>query len=342
MTELEVLQYVWYILLGFLLAGYACLDGFDLGVGIIHPFQRGDDERRTAMNAIGPLWDGNEVWLVTFGGALFATFPIAYSTAFQGFYIPFLILLTCLIFRSVSLEFRSKRPSLVWRYTWDMIFFLSSLGATFLYGVAVGNMVHGLRLDAEGHITDRLWNLLHPYCLVVGGLAVATFAMHGSIFLYMRTDASQRERTYGHIWSCIGFFLIFFYMATVFTLYFIPSSTRNFVHFPWAWIIVIGTIFAIANIPRSIFHHRPFQAFLSSCATICGLVALFGIALFPNLVTSSISPEYSLTIHNASSAVKTLRVCLIIAIIGMPFVITYTACIYWVFRGKVQMGHFSY
>jgi cytochrome d ubiquinol oxidase subunit II len=336
------LHVFWFILLGVLLVGYAILDGFDLGVGILHLTVRTDEERRIFMNSIGPLWDGNEVWLVTFGGALFAAFPNAYATAFSGLYLAFMLLLFALIFRAVSMEFRSKLDWHWWRRFWDGAFFRSSTLATFLFGVAVGNSIKGMPVGADGEYAGTFWDLLGPYQILVGLFAVATFAMHGSIYLYLKTEGALQERMHRWIWRTFGVFLVLYMLTTIYTLVSVPHATRNFERFPWAWIVVLLNILAIANIPRAIYLGRPFYAFISSCCTIAAFTFLFGIALFPNLITSSLNPEWSLTIYNASSSEKTLRIMQIIALCGMPFVLSYTAVVYWIFRGKVQLGKFSY
>src|SRR5437868_4454772 len=182
------LHLIWFVLLGVLMAGYAILDGFDLGVGILHLFARGDQERRVFMNSIGPIWDGNAVWLVVLGGATFAAFPNAYAAAFSGFYLGFMLLLCCLIFRGVSMEFRGKRPSRLWRGAWDVAFSAASALATFLFGVVVGNCMQGLPLGADGDFTRPLGlaDLLSPYSVLTGLFAVSAFAMHGSIYLYLK------------------------------------------------------------------------------------------------------------------------------------------------------------
>lgn len=336
------LNLLWFGLLGGLLAGYAILDGFDLGVGILHLAARGDTERRILMNSIGPLWDGNEVWLVTFGGALFAAFPNAYATAFSGFYLPFMLLLFALIFRAVSMEFRSKRPAASWRKFWDGAFFVASTLATFLFGVAVGNSMQGMPIGADGEFAGTLWQLLRPYPLLVGAFAVATFAMHGAIYLYLKTEGELQQRVHGWMWRTFGIFLVFYMFVTVITLGTQPSAIRNFAEFPWAWGVVFLSILAIANIPRAIYQGRALYAFVSSSCTIAALVFLFGVALFPNLIVSSLDAAWSLTIYNAASSPKTLGIMAVIAAIGMPFVAAYTGVVYWVFRGKVKLGSFSY
>jgi cytochrome d ubiquinol oxidase subunit II len=336
------LNILWFILLGVLLAGYAILDGFDLGVGIVHLAVKTDKERRILMNSIGPLWDGNEVWLVTFGGALFAAFPIAYATAFSGLYTAFMALLFALIFRAVSMEFRGKHDSPSWRSFWDVSFSLASGVATLLFGVAVGNAMRGMPIGADMEFHGTFLNLLHPYALLVGVFVVATFAMHGSIYLYLKTEGDLQKRIHGWIWRAFGVFLVLYILTTIFTLVALPLATRNFHQHPWAWGVVVLNVLAIANIPRAIFLSRPGYAFLSSCATIAALTFLFGVALFPDLIHSSLNPDWSLTVYNAASSHKTLAIMATIAALGMPFVLAYTSVVYWVFRGKVQLGTLSY
>jgi cytochrome d ubiquinol oxidase subunit II len=336
------LNLFWFVLLGALLTGYAVLDGFDLGVGILHPAVREDGERRILLNSIGPLWDGNEVWMVTFGGALFAAFPEAYATAFSGFYIPFMALLFALIFRAVAIEFRSKHPGRSWRTFWDYSFFVASALATLLFGVAVGNAIRGIPIGADREFAGSLLDLLHPYALLVGLFAVATFAMHGAIYLSLKTEGALHERVRGWMWTSFGIFLVFYLFTTIFTLAAVPNALKNFADHPWLWGVVVLNVLAIANIPRAIHLDRPFYAFLSSAATIAALTALFGAALFPNLLTSSLGPELSLTIYNAASSEKTLGIMRLVAFLGLPFVLGYTAVVYWVFRGKVEIGKFSY
>jgi len=336
------LNILWFILLGVLLTGYAILDGFDLGVGIVHLAVKKDEERRILMNSIGPLWDGNEVWLVTFGGALFAAFPQAYATAFSGFYTAFMILLFALIFRAVSMEFRSKHDAPAWRSFWDVSFCAASILATFLFGVAVGNAMRGMPIGPDMEFQGTFVSLLHPYALLVGLLAVATFAMHGSIYLHLKTEGELQKRIQGWMWRTFGFFLVLYILTTMFTLVTVPLATHNFQEHPWVWIVVVLNVLAVANIPRAIFLGRPGYAFASSCATIAALTFLFGVALFPRLIYSSLDPDWSLTIYNAASSHKTLAIMATIAALGMPFVLAYTSVVYWVFRGKVQLGKFSY
>lgn len=336
------LNLLWFVLLGVLLAGYAILDGFDLGVGILHPAARTDKERRIMINSIGPLWDGNEVWLVTFGGAMFAAFPSTYATVFSGFYAAFMLLLFALIFRAVSLEFRGKRESQVWRKFWDYSFFAASFLATFLFGVAAGNALVGMPVDAGGVYTGGFFDLIRPYPVLIGLLTVSFAVMHAAIYLYLKTEEELQQIVHRWMWRGFGMSLITYMLATIFTLALIPGVVQNFRQHPWSWMIVVLTVLAFANIPRAIFLGRPFYAFVSSSLTILALVFLFSFTLFPNLVVSSLSPEYSLTIYNSASSQKTLGIMAIIALIGMPIVIAYTAFVYWTFRGKARLGEHSY
>jgi len=336
------LNLLWYLLVGVLLTGYAILDGFDLGVGTLHLFARSDRDRRILMNSIGPVWDGNEVWLVTGGGALFAAFPNAYATAFSGFYLAFMLVLFALIFRAVALEFRSKRPEKGWRNAWDASFCIASTLAALLFGVAVGNMMQGIALGADGEFRGGLFALLKPFPILVGILTVSVFTLHGAIYLYLKTEGDLQQQARGWIWRAYFIFLVVYAVTTAVALVKVPNATANFRDMPVGWAVGALTFLAIINIPRAIYHGAPRYAFLSSCCTLAGLIALFGIAMFPNLIVSSMDPAFNLTAYNASSSQKTLAIMRNIAFIGMPFVLAYTIAIYWVFRGKTKLTDMSY
>ncbi len=336
------LHITWFILVGVLLAGYAILDGFDLGVGALHLFVKGDENRRIMINSIGPVWDGNEVWLVTAGGALFAAFPEVYATVFSGFYTAFMLLLFVLIFRAVGIEFRSKRESAKWRGAWDTAFSVSSIVIALLMGVALGNIIAGVPLDAQGEYAGSFLSLLKPYPILVGVTTIALFMMHGAIYGVMKTEGELQTKLKSWVNNTIIFFVIAYVTTTMVTLIYYPHMIDQFKDYPGLFIVALLNMLAIANIPREIYHGREFRAFLSSCASIAALLALFAIGLFPNLVYSFPNPENSLTAYNASSSVKTLQVMLTIAIIGIPLVLTYTVSIYWIFRGKVKLDSMSY
>lgn len=336
------LNITWFILIGVLFAGYAILDGFDLGVGALHLLIKDDTQRRIFLNAIGPVWDGNEVWLITGGGALFAAFPEVYATVFSGFYIALFILLVVLVFRAVAIEFRSKRESLRWRRNWDIAFSLSSYLIALLLGVAMGNIIVGVPLNQFHEFVGNFWTLISPYTLLTGITTVALFMMHGAIYLVLKTEGELQAKVLTWVNNTIIFFVICYVSTTMVTLIYVPHMTQHFKDYPILFIIPLLNMLAIANIPREIHHKRYGWAFISSCASIAALLALFAIGIFPNIVPSNPNPEYSLNIYNAASSQKTLTIMLIIAIIGVPFVLAYTSGIYWIFRGKVKTEDLNY
>ncbi len=221
------LHLIWFVLIGVLFTGYAMLDGFDFGVGALHLLHRTDAERRVSINAIGPVWDGNEVWQVTGGGALFAAFPEIYATVFSGLYMPFMLLVFALIFRAVAIEFRSKQPMRWWRQMWDVSFCGGSLLASFLFGVAMGNMVRGIPLDEQHEFAGDCPGLLNPYALWMGVTTVALFAMHGSIYLAMKTEGELQRRVRGWINPCIIWFIICHAILSLATLLYLPHTTES-------------------------------------------------------------------------------------------------------------------
>ncbi len=340
---LEALQIIWFLLIGVLLIGYAILDGFDLGVGALHLFARGDAQRRVMLNSIGPVWDGNEVWLVTAGGSLLAAFPHAYATSFSGFYLPFMAVLTMLIFRAAAIEFRSKETWGWWRTGWDWAFSIASIGAAVLFGVAIGNMIVGIPVGSDMEYAGGVLDLLGPYPLLVGVFNLTIFAMHGSIYLYLKTEGELQQSIRHWITTAtLPIFVVMYVLVTIFTLALVPEMLDNLRQYPIMWVLVVLNVLAIANIPRALYLGRPIYAFVSSCCTIAALITLFGAGIFPNLIRSSLGEAFNITIYNASSSEKTLFIMLMIALIGMPFVIGYTGTIYWIFRGKVKLDKFSY
>jgi cytochrome d ubiquinol oxidase subunit II len=335
------LHVLWFVLLGVLLMGYAILDGFDLGVGILHPLVRGDTERRLVLNSIGPLWDGNEVWLVTFGGALFAAFPEAYATVLSGFYLAVMLVLLSLIGRAISIEFRSKSRSKFWRGYWDFSFFLSSLTATFVFGVALGNVVGGIPLSPQGHYVGGLLGLVQPFALAVGVLAVAGAAMHGALYLQLKLEGELQQKAKRWAWVAFFVFVGLNVVVAAMALQGVPHLLVNFERWPVVWVMPGLVALALANIPRGLVRGKPGQAFASSCASIAGLTFLAAAALYPNVVVSS-SGTPSLDVWRAAASESTLRLMAIIAAIGMPLVATYTVTVYWVFRGRVKLDETSY
>ncbi|WP_068139555.1 cytochrome d ubiquinol oxidase subunit II [Roseimaritima ulvae] len=339
----DTLTLIWFLLLGILICGYAILDGFDLGVGILHLFvARDDTQRRLVMNSIGPLWDGNEVWLVTFGGALFAAFPVAYATVFSSFYEAFHLLLLCLIGRAVSLEFRSKVYSPRWRKLWDFSFFLSSLTAALLLGVAAGNILRGMQLGPNHHYEGSLLSQLHWYPLLVGGLTVTLFALHGAIYLYLKTEADLQSQVRRLIMPLFYCFAGLYVIVTALTWQQAPHALDSLQQFPWLWVVPVLNVLAVMNIPRAMHLGRPGYAFFTSTMVIVAFACLFSVAIFPNLMRSTIDPAYSITLETARSSKLCLEIMLAFAVIGMPCVISYTVVVYWIFHGKVKLDASSY
>lgn len=308
------LNTIWFILVGVLLTGYAILDGFDLGVGSLHLLVKGDTNRRIMINAIGPVWDGNEVWLVTGGGALFAAFPHVYATVFSGFYTAFMLLLFGIIFRAVAIEFRSKQPMKWWRNFWDIAFSISSILIALLMGIALGNIITGIPLDSHKEFAGSFLSLINPYTVMVGITTVALFMMHGAIYVVMKTEGELQQTIRGWVNNTIIFFAICYVTTTMATLIYYPHMVEHFKAQPIFFIVALLNMLAVANIPREIYHGREFRAFISSCASIAALLTLFAIGLFPNIVLSNPNPEYSLTIYNAASSQKTLGIMLTMAI----------------------------
>jgi cytochrome d ubiquinol oxidase subunit II len=336
------LNTIWFALVGVLFIGYAILDGFDFGIGALHLFTKTDIERRTMINSIGPVWDGNEVWLVTGGGALFAAFPEVYATSFSGLYLAMVLLLVSLFFRAVAIEFRSKQTMVWWRKFWDVSFSIGSIFAGFLVGVALGNIAYGLPLNRNFEFTGSFLGLLNPYALLVGMTAVALFMMHGAIYGVMKTEGELQSKLRGWVNNTIIFFIICYAITTMATLLYIPHMADSIKSHPAFFIVPLLNMLAIANIPREIHLRREFRAFLSSCVAIALLLILFGLGMFPDLILSNPDPANSLNIYNAASSPKTLNIMLLIALLGMPLVLSYTFSIYWIFRGKVKIDRLSY
>ena len=331
------LNTIWFLLVGVLLAGYASLDGFDLGVGVIHLFAGSEEQRRAGMAAIGPVWDGNEVWLLTAGGALFAAFPAVYATTFSGFYLAFMLLLAALIFRAVSIEFRNQVKSVVWQRCWDVAFGVGSLVPAILYGVAMGNVIRGLPIEADGTLNVPFLSLLNPYALLVGVLSLSMFVMQGAAFLAARTDGDLRRLSAR--WAIAAWFaFVFCYViATIATLFEAPFLFEGVLQKPLFWPVILALLLGIAAFPVALRAEAFVRALLASTLCIFGLIALVGVSLFPVLAPSSIAPANSLTIYNASSTPLTHTVMLVISLIGIPLVIVYTAFNYKVFMGKIDL-----
>ncbi|MEW5994188.1 MAG: cytochrome d ubiquinol oxidase subunit II [Candidatus Zixiibacteriota bacterium] len=336
------LNTIWFALIGVLITGYAILDGFDLGVGVLHLFTRGDMERRINMNAIGPVWDGNEVWLLTAGGALFAAFPPVYATVFSGFYLALMLLLAALIFRAVSLEFRGKVDSSGWRKLWDWLFGLGSLLPAVLFGVAAGNVLRGVSIDANGTYTGSFLGLLNPYALLVGVLSLVLFVMHGALYMTLKTDDEMRNRMSRWASRAWVAFIAIYILATMYTFFEAPHLLEGNLSGPLFWIFLLVLLASLVYLPIALKAERFFRAFLASSVGIACAIGIAAVSMYPIIVPSRTDLTYSLTAYNASSTPRTLTTMLVIALIGMPIVIFYTAHIYRAFRGKTVITPESY
>lgn len=323
------LNTLWFVLIAVLYAGFFVLEGFDFGVGILLPLiAREDVERRQVINTIGPHWDGNEVWLLTAGGATFAAFPEWYATLFSGFYLPLFLLLVALILRGVAFEYRSKDDGVRWRRNWDHAIFGGSLVPALLLGVAFANLVRGVPIDAQKHYVGGFFNLLNPYALVAGLAAVAGFALHGALFLSMKTDGVVRERA--QAWAKRLWPVSLVLVATLFGLSFVSTDIKTPA-------IVIATLGLVTLVLAGVLQRRGAEgkAFVATSLTIVlGTASLFAI-LFPRVMVSSLDPAFSLTIHNASSSPYTLKLMTVVALTFVPIVLAYQAWSYWVFRKRV-------
>jgi cytochrome d ubiquinol oxidase subunit II len=337
------LNEVWFALFILIIAGYLILDGFDMGVGILLlPLARTDDERRTFLNSIGPVWDGNEVWLILGAGVLFAVFPLAYASLLSGLYSAFMLLLFVLILRTVALEFRSKEKSPRWRSTWDTVFGAASLGLALMLGIAFGNVVSGLPVDADGNISVGLVGLLTPFALLVGVTTAAMFSVQGGIYLMLKTEGELHDRVARTVPRLIIAFFLLNTLVVIAMVLFQQQITERYIADIWPVIFPAAALAALGGAWLMVQRGEAFKAFLFSSATIGLLLVSGGIGLFPNLIVSTLDKANSLTIYNAASAQNTLEVALVIAVIGIPFVLLYTAGVYYIFRGKTVVDTHSY
>ncbi len=332
----------WFLVVGAVFTGYAILDGFDLGAGALHLFFRKEESRRIALNAIGPVWDGNEVWLVIGGGALFAGFPEAYATVFSAFYVPFMLFVVALIFRAISIEFRSKEPMRWWRLTWDISYCVSSILIAGILGILLGNLIRGIAIGPDFEFQGSTWDFFNPYSLLTALTVIALFAMHGAIYLTMKTENRLHTKLMVLVKNTSRFFVICFVTLTMATLIYIPEMADKFRHHPEFFAVPALTMLAAIGIRRWAEKGIYWRAFLFSGLTSALLLVLVAIGLFPVLVPSSLHPDWDLTIHKAASSDPSLKNMLLIAAIGVPIVATYTIFVFWTFRGKVKLDDSSY
>ncbi|MFE0772349.1 cytochrome d ubiquinol oxidase subunit II [Streptomyces sp. NPDC058861] len=325
---------VWFVLIAVLWTGYFFLEGFDFGIGILTKLLARDrPEKRVLINTIGPVWDGNEVWLLTAGGATFAAFPEWYATLFSGFYLPLLLILVCLIIRGVAFEYRAKRPEENWQRNWEQAIFWTSLLPAFFWGVAFGNIVRGVKIDADMEYVGTFFDLLNPYALLGGLVTLTLFTFHGAVFASLKTDGDIRVRAralalkLGLVTAVVA--LVFLIWTQVHT-----GGAASFVAMVVAAVALVGAIIAIRA-------GREGWSFALSGITIAASVAMLFLALFPDVMPSSLNPEWSLTVTNASSSPYTLKIMTWCAAIATPLVLLYQSWTYWVFRKRIGTQHIA-
>ncbi len=319
---------IWFILIAVLWIGYLVLEGFDFGVGILLPvIGRNEPERRAMLRTIGPVWDGNEVWLIVAGGATFAAFPEWYATLFSGFYIALFAILVALIFRGIAIEYRNKREGLAWRTRWDRAIAVGSFVPALLWGVAFGNIVQGVPIDADGEFTGTFFTLLNPYALVAGVTTLLLFVTHGAHFLALKSEGVVRDRAN----RLAGYVGVAAAVAAVVFLGWTLVLTGN----PAAAATTVVAALALVGGILASRVGREGWAFLGTAVTIAFAVVTIFVALFPDVMPSSTNPEYSLTITNASSTEYTLTIMTVVAVIFTPLVLLYQGWTYWVFRKRV-------
>ena len=370
-VDYEILRLIWWLFLGVLLIGFAIMDGFDLGVATLLPFvARTDVERRIAINTVGPVWDGNQVWLILGGGAIFAAWPAIYAASFSGFYIAMFLVLATLILRPVGFEFRTKMPSPAWRTFWDYALCAGGLVPSLVFGVAFGNILQGVpfHIDADARVFyegSGLFELLNPFGLLAGLVSVAMLATHGGVYLTLKTEGAVQERArtvvrYGALATVVLFLLAGVWVAFGIPGYVITSPVvtdgpsnplfkevvrqsgawlANYKAHPWTLAApllgVLGPLVAAALVAKG----RAGTAFVASGVGILGVISTAGVSMFPFLMPSSIAPKASLTVWDASSSRLTLFVMLISTLIFLPIVLAYTGFVFRTLRGAVTAKH---
>jgi len=367
--DYETLRFIWWLFLGALLIGFAITDGFDLGAAILLPFLgKNDEERRVIINSIGPTWEGNQVWLVTGGGALFAAWPMAYAVAFSGLYLALLLTLAALFLRPLGFDYRSKLTSETWRGNWDRALFVGGLVPALIFGVAFGNLLEGLpfNMDADMRISyyGNLFGLLNPFALLTGFVSLAMLIMHGAVYLQMRTDAEIYQRSKQSVTVFAITTLVTFALAGIWVShisgYHITSEIMpngpstpltktvdkapglwldNYEHYPLLWCVpALAFITGLLTIVLS-KADRPGLALIFSSLTLASVILTAGVSMFPFIIPSSIAANSSLTVWDSSSSFSTLKIMFWVTIFFLPIVIAYTSWVFRVLRGKVTVEH---
>ncbi len=330
-----ILQTVWFILVTVLFIGFFFLEGFDYGVGILLPFLgKKDEERRAILNTIGPVWDSNEVWMITAGGAMFASFPHVYATLFSGFYLALVLMLVALIIRGLGFEFRSKVENKTWRSFWDWAIFTGSLLPALLWGVAVGNLMRGFAIEADMNYYGGLFPLLNPYSILGGLVFVALFTMHGANFLKLKAPEviAKRADKVGFVaWIVATVLTVAFVVWTFFATDILTKSGVNG--------LIPAALAAVALLATGFLGKAGKErwAFVTGSLTVVFATIMVFAGLYPRILISSLNPDWSLTIANASSSPYTLKIMTIVVCIFLPFVLAYLIWTFWIFRKRVSM-----
>jgi len=330
------LQTFWFLMLGLLLTAYAVLDGFDLGVGVVHWTARDRTERAQFIRSIGPLWDGNEVCLVAFGGAFFGAFPIAYAASFSGFYLPFMALLLGLLLRAVAIEFRDLEKANWWRNIWDVVLCLACVQTCMTFGVMIGNALRGMPIDASREFTGTLLDLGGTLPMLVGLQSVVLFGLHGTLYLRMRLAGDElKGRLTRTAWILFATYLGMRLGLAYYTWYHLPKDWVHLLHHHLTWGAGILNGVAVLAIGVSMFQGHRVLPFLCSVANIVTLNCMLAGMLYPRLLVSSLNSDWSLTIYNSCSTAGTMGLMRWVALLGTPLALGYFAISYWVFRGQV-------
>ncbi len=343
------MQTVWFCLVAVMIAMYVVLDGFDLGAGAIHLWvAKDDDERQQVIRSIGPVWDGNEVWLLAAGGTLYFAFPALYASGFSGFYLPLMIVLWLLILRGIAVEFRGQLTSVVWLKFWDVVFSGASLLLAVFYGAALGNVVRGVPLNDQGYFFEALWTnfrlgpnsgILDWYTIIVGVTALVTLTVHGALWLALKTEGPVHDRSGRLARGAWWIILVLTIVLTAITFKVQPEVPANLATHPWGYIFPALALFGLAGMAWFMRKRDDLKSFLASCAYILGMLTSVVFGLYPLVLPASTNPVYSLTVDNAKAADYGLRIGLAWWIVGMILVAVYTIHVYRSFAGKVRTGN---
>jgi cytochrome d ubiquinol oxidase subunit II len=333
---------LWFLVVGATFSGYAILDGFDLGAGALHLFLKKDLSRRIALNAVGPVWDGNEVWLVIGGGVLFAGFPVLYGTLLSAMYIPFMLFLLFIILRAVAIEFRSKEEMTWWRKTWDVVYSFASIMLALCLGIVLGNVLQGIPLDENFEYQGDWLSFFNPYAILTGLTVLALMTLHGGIYLCLKTEGKLFDKVERLVKSAIIAFVILFSILSLYSLIYFPHLSNKFKDAPYLFIVPLLGILSIANVPRLVSKQKFLSAFIFSSLTFSFLLITVAIELYPQLLFANNNVENSITIYNAASSDKSLGIMLRFVAVGVPLIIGYTYFVYKAFWGKVELDETSY